>query len=486
MTPQAILYLGFFAITLSLGWLAGRQIKSEADFHVAGRRMTWPVLTGSFLAANVSIGLFLGGTNMAGNIGYAFWCAYFTTSIGFLIAIGFVGVLVRRLAGRYKIYSFADFLATRYSSRKVAIRCAVGALMSLMFIPYMAAQLTGLAAITVSVFNLPYALVLIVTSLFVIGYTLWGGMVGVVWTDTFMCLVLFLGMILAVPTGIAYVGDGSAEVGWQRLLEQLPPEIFTGVQPHWSWMALAGQLIWIFAVPSGPHLVTRFLTARDEQTVLKSLPLCVALGLFVYGSTVPTGLLGRLVAGPMGAQEYYYFALAERGLGAWIGGFALAGIAAAALSTCSTEMIITSQTLSRDLYSVYLRPHASNREIVLISRLSLLVVGLVTLLVAWYAGVGVFWLVFSSASLLASGFFVPIVGGLFSRRGSGTAAALSMISGFAACIGAYLANSYGLMALSSLEGFIGLGVSLLVYLLVSWISPPTAEELALVADLASN
>ena len=112
MKLEGVLFISFLGISFLIGALASRSVKSVSDYFVAGARMPWFFIVGTFVASNVSAGLFLGATNMTAVHGYAMWCAYFTTSIGFVLGIAVVGVLVRRLASHYEIYDFADILAT--------------------------------------------------------------------------------------------------------------------------------------------------------------------------------------------------------------------------------------------------------------------------------------------------------------------------------------------------------------------------------------
>ena len=164
-----------------------------------------------------------------------------------------------------------------------------------------------------------------------------------IWSDGFQFLVLLAGMILAVPIGMTAVGDGDPAAGWERIAS-LPDTLFQWSTPAWPWYLAAGQLVWIFAIPVQPHLVTRFLTARDERAILIALPICLTIGLLIYASTVPVGLLGRLTQPEIEAEGYYYVELARTHLGPWLGAFALAGISAAALSTCSTVLIVNRAT----------------------------------------------------------------------------------------------------------------------------------------------
>ena len=87
MRIDGILSICFLAISFGIGAFAVRRVKTLADYYVAGGSMPWYLLAGSFIAANASAALFLGATNVAGGVGYTFWCGYFTTATGILFAL---------------------------------------------------------------------------------------------------------------------------------------------------------------------------------------------------------------------------------------------------------------------------------------------------------------------------------------------------------------------------------------------------------------
>jgi len=475
VTLDAVIFLGLLIASFFIGAVASRSVKNVSDYYVAGARMPWYLLTGTFVASNVSAGLFLGATNMAGRHGYAMWCAYFSTSIGFLLSIAVVGVLVRRLASHYEIYDFADILATRYSSRGGTIRLMTALLLPVIYIPLLAAQFIALTTIAANMFGLPYHVLLVGIVLLVVGYTLLGGMLGVVWSDAFQFLVLFFGLVLAVPIGMAAIGGGDPGQAWGRILE-LPRTQFLWATDDWPWYLVFGQLVWLFAIPVQPHLVTRFLTAKDERSVLIALPVCLTVGLFIYLSTIPVGLLGRLTQPELGAGEYYYIELARQHLGPWLGAFALAGISAAALSTCSTVLIVTGQSFSRELYQQWLVRNATEQQALRMARIGVLIVGVVGFAIAYFQLLGIFWLVVLSASLLASVYFVPVMAGFFSASASASGAIAAMVAGGVSATAVFFLNQALDTHYFISEVFAGLGSSALAMWLFSRRSHVTEAE----------
>ncbi|MEJ8567024.1 sodium:solute symporter family protein [Elongatibacter sediminis] len=467
---SAVLLLSFGA-----GAVASRFVRDVSDYYVAGGRMPWYLLTGTFLASNVSAGLFLGATNMAGTNGYSIWSSYVPTSIGFVIAIAFVGVMVRRLSRHFEVYDFADILAARYCGRSVQVRALSAVLLPIVYIPILGAQFIALATITSVMFGLPYSAALGLIVLVVVGYTLLGGMLGVVWSDGMQLLVLFFGLVLAVPIGMNALGGGDTTRTWEDITA-ITSTLFDWTTPEWPWFVAIGQLFWLFAVPVQPHLVTRFLTARDEKTILITLPVCLIAGLIIYSSSVPIGLLGRLAQPDLGTGDYYYIALATNHLGAWLGAFALAGIAAAALSTCSTVLIVSGQSFSRELFEHWLLKNATPKQTLRLARAGVLLVGLLGYAIAVFQPLGIFWLVVLSASLLAAVYFVPLIAGFMSARASAAGALAAMLFGGITTLTVFFVNEALDAHYFISEAFAGLMSSAIGMWYFSRRFPPSAAE----------
>jgi len=207
-----------------------------------------------------------------------------------------------------------------------------------------------------------------------------------------------------------------------------------------------------------------------------ALPVCLTIGLLIYASTVPVGLLGRLTQPELAAGEYYYIELARQHLGPWLGAFALAGISAAALSTCSTILIVTGQSFSRELYQQWLARDATEQQSLRMARLGVLLVGMIGFAIAYFQLLGIFWLVVLSASLLASVYFVPMMAGLFSKAASANGAVAAMIAGGVTATLVFVLNETLNAHYFISEFFAGLGASALAMWLVSRYSSVTEAE----------
>lgn len=482
MSISIVLYSAFLLTTFLIGAFASRRIGGIKDYYIAGGQMPWYMICGTLIASGVSAGLFLGATDMAAQNGYALWASYATSSIGYLVALGVIGVLVKRLASKHEIYDFADILAVRYPTRRTSIRRVIAVIMPLVYIPAMAAQFMALAAISGTIFGVSYEVVLVIVVAIIILFTLLGGMLGVVWTDAFQFLVLTVGLIIAVPLGMSHVGDGDMAAGWTLAINSAD-NVFDWETPGWPWYAAAGQLMWVFAMAVQPHMLTRFLTAKDEMAILKALPVCLVLTLIIYASTIPIGLLGGVYEVDLAAGEHYYVTLAVDVLGPWIGTMALIGIAAASISTSSTILMVTAQALSRDVIEPVMGGNVSAETLLKISRFSVVIIGIAAALIAFTKPLSIFWLIMLSTSLLGATFFIPIAGGFITPRASGKAALVAMIVGATATTVVFTVNKATGAHWFVHEFFAGFVFSLIAWLIMIAKYPAQKEERMVAASL---
>ncbi len=450
-----LVFVVVLALTLLVGALAGSKVHDIKGYYIAGGNVGPLLLTGTFLASNVSAALFLGATDVAAGVGYAFWCAYVPTAIGFLLCLGWMGPAVRRLARAREIFTFPEILGARFPSRAGPLRLLAALAIPALYLPYVAAQLDGVAAVLARILGLSEVAESVglpgareVALCGVLGilllYTLWGGMKAVVWTDLLQMGVLVVGILLLVPLALHFLGDGELALGTERAMAAAPDGAYSLTSDGWPWAMVFGQLVWLFAIPAQPHLMTRILAARDEGAIRAALPWCLLGLLLIYLSTIPVGLLGRAMVPELPEGGHYYVEVALAGLGAVPAGFALAGVAAAALSTGDTEVALAGQAVSRDLYQRHVDPDASESRVLFVARCAVFGTAALTFAIAWWQPSGIYWMGRASAALFAGAFFVPLAAGLSWRRTTGTGALAGVGAGLIGTLGFALAKLGGL------------------------------------------
>ncbi len=112
-----------------------------------------------------------------------------------------------------------------------------------------------------------------------------------------------------------------------------------------------------------------------------------------------------------------------------IAGILLAAVASAVMSTVDSLLLVASATVARDIYQMLIKPTASERSMVWISRITTLALGLITYAIVISPPGLIMWLIWASLGICASTFVPLFFGGLFWRRPNKVTAIVTMIVG---------------------------------------------------------
>ena len=166
-----------------------------------------------------------------------------------------------------------------------------------------------------------------------------------------------------------------------------------------------------------------------------------------------------------------------------LGSLFLVAMLSAIMSTVNSILLVTGGAFAHDLYKRLVNPAATERRLVWVNRLSIVVLGIIPF---WFATLklgDVQAIVIEQSKFIASFFFVPVVLGLNWRRGTKEGAIWSMVVGFIACLTwtFTLQHSFASHGIDSVE--VGVIASALTFIIVSRLTPPTpAANLAIFFD----
>ena len=158
--------------------------------------------------------------------------------------------------------------------------------------------------------------------------------------------------------------------------------LFSGV----ALSAILSNLSWGLGYFGQPHVIVRFMAIRDVREVKNARRIGMSWMIVAIIGALSTGFIGLAYMQEnqlnLTDPEAIFIELTQILFHPAVGGFLLAAILAAIMSTISSQLLVSSSSLSEDLYRVFLRRNASEQEVVLVSRLSVV---LVALLALWLA-----------------------------------------------------------------------------------------------------
>lgn len=362
------LYLGavvlYVAALLGVGFWHSRRAKTSDDFLVAGRRLPARVLVFTLLSTWIGSGSLFGGAGLGYRVGFpALW-----QSAGAWVGIALVFFLAARVRQMAQ-YTVPDILELRYGA---AARVLGTTAIVLAYTTIAAYQFRGGGRLLNLITGMDPVTGALVTALICITFTAFAGMLSVAYLDVGNGLMMLLGVTLAVVFLVGHGGGTAATLGALRP-DQL--SLFGALGPQ---AAFAVFLPTLFLLLGEANMYQKFFSARDGATARRAVvawilgtivveSLIVAVG--VFGSTVTPGLDTR-------ESEAIVITVALEVLPTLLGMLLLCGAAAIVMSTANSFLLTPSTNLIRDVYQRFINPAASDRQMLLYTRILVVVLGL--------------------------------------------------------------------------------------------------------------
>lgn len=448
----AIIVLYLLAM-VAIGLWAARRASNTEDYRVAGRRL------GPFFYTGTMSAVVLGGASTVGGIGLGY--TYGISGMWLVLAIA-VGLLVLSLffAGRLarlKIYTVSQMLGLRYGT---GIASRVASVVMLAYTLMLAVTSTSAYASIFSVlFPIDRTGAILLGGLIVVAYSVLGGMWSITLTDMMQFVFMTIGIFLILlPFSLVAAG------GWSGMSDRLDATFFApgsmGLQSIITMFVIYG-----FGMLIGQDIWQRVFTARSAE-VARWGGLSAAIYVGLYG--VAGAIIGTAAAAILPVLENSDDAFAlmvQQHVPVGLGGVVLAAGVAAMMSTASGALIASATVARVDVVPLLktLTTGADNsRPSVLGDRIYLLIFGIVVTVASILVSDVVTALTIAY-DILVGGLLVAILGGLVWRRGNSLGAAWSMIAG---SVGVVL-GMFGFGVMANAPIYIGLGISAVVYVVVS-------------------
>ncbi len=452
----------YMLIMLVIGFIASRVTKTADDYWVAGRRLGTGVLVGTFGATLISAVANLGIPSNSYRFGWCFWNVGHGTWIGPLIMVVTIHYFVRFIG-----YTVPDIIEARYGPKSRPVAAVVVLFGSF---GYAAAQIMAMGTVISAIMGLPFNVSLAIGTVIVIIYTVLGGMIAVSWTDVIQFIVLVLGTFVTALTVLHLQGGLS---GLNSEVANIDPKLVSPLGPFGNAYVLIGMAV-AFGLgnPSQPSYLARAFAAKNAASIRLALGIATLITLFCMGGGIVIGLGGRIMlGGEIARTDIVYPLVVLKLFHPLLGGLIIAGIVAAIMSTADSFLLVAGVTIGRDFYQRFINPDATDRQLITISRIVTLIVGLVGLGVALIYPESVLFLGAYVFGTVAAGIFVPLYIGLFWRRANSIGGISSMICGF---VGTFIFTMFKVFPVHPI--IVGIAISAVVYIVVSLATKPEPER----------
>lgn len=451
MITMAIYMVAVIVIGIAF---ARRANKSSEDYFLGGRTLGPWVTAMSAEASDMS------GWLLMGLPGVAYWCGIADaawTAIGLAVGTYVNWLITSKRLRRYSekagnAITLPEFFSNRFHEKSKVVMTIAALFILIFFTVYAASCLVTCGKLFSTLFGLDYVPMMIVGAVFVLVYTIIGGFLAESASDFMQAIVMIVALVVIVVTGTVAAGGLGAVIdnaksipGFLDFFGIATPVTVDGVQqvvngePQFGAAGSYGILNVISNVAWGlgyfgmPQVLLRFMAIRSERELTRSrriatvwvvISLVVAVFIGVVGRTLyPDALLTKSSA------ENIFIQLSTGLLPAALAGFVMAGILAATISSSDSYLLIAASAFSKNIYQGLLHRKASDKQVLMISRITLLVITAIAIVIALDENSVIFTIVSFAWAGFGATFGPLMLMSLFWKRINRAGAVAGMIGG---------------------------------------------------------
>jgi len=399
---QLIIVMAYSLAMIAIALGARKKARTQNGFFVAQRQANTALITGSFVATAVggSVTVGMAGLGFRQGLTGVWWLL--VGSIGLVLLGTFFAKKVRGAA----LYTLPELVEKQYGGR---VGLAASILIVIAWIGVVAGQIVAAGTI-LSIFGIGSGVFwMVVFTVVLVAYTVIAGQLSVIRTDLFQAVVVCLGVFVTLALFLPQAG------GLDGLRFSLPQDFFSfPVSSQFDWKALLSLLILVGATyVVGPDMYTRLFCARNERTAQKAaflsasafIPLAFAIALIGMGARVLY---------PHISPEQAFPQLISGVLSPWMGGLVLAALVAALMSSADTCLLSQGVILTQDIIRRFI-PSLSEKRTILLTRLNIIILGLLALGLAMVLK-GVISSLLFAYTVFTCGLVVPVIAGFYKER----------------------------------------------------------------------
>ena len=439
---------------VSIGVYSVKRVKNTGDYFVAGHSFGPLVLMATVCAT------IIGGSGLMGRAGVAYSSGFkaILTAIPYLLGMFLFSGISGRISSvgmKYGITSIPELFDMRFGK---TARVVLAGLIAFTMMGTVASQVTATATIINMLggdIGISYEMGALIATVVFMVYTATSGLFGVVYTDVLQFYMLLLFVYILIPgASLLHIG------GFENFTANLNPDL---VKPYIDGSILGDIVTYLVFTMAGAEMWQRAFAAKDARSAKKGM----FLGTSVYGVTIilvffmgiaAHQIVGDEILAQYGSTDAVVPALAIKVLPVGLTGLALAGMLSVIMSTADSYLLVSVQSVVRDMILTF-KPNMSEKTEIKLSRIFSIILPIGALIIALYIKNAYNILMFAW-SFYAASCGLPAFAALYWKKATKQGILAAMAAGFTVCIGwKMLGQPFGLGA--AVPGTIACAVALI-------------------------
>lgn len=414
-------FIVYFGLMIYIGFRYYNKTSTVSDYILGGRGLHKWVTALSAEASDMSGWLLLGLPGLAYLTGLseAGWVA-----IGLIIG---TYLNWRFVAKRLRIYTqsasdsltIPEFFKNRLGDNKAILSAISSVFILIFFLVYTSSQFVAGGKLFNSVFGIDYTVSMFVCALIVVIYTFMGGFRGVCLTDFIQGLLMLFALLIVPFVAVMMLMDGGTSLSSiNPLMLSLFHDPLTG--DYISLVVIVSGLAWAIGYFGQPHILIRFMAINDPEEIPQARRFAMVWVILSLVAAISIGLIGQIffqsapLAGP--EAETVFIKMTTTTMFSFAAGIVYCGILGAIMSTASSQLLVAASAISQDMYKAIIDKNASDKRLLIISRMTVLIISALSITLALDPNSSVFGIVSLAWAGFGSTFAPVILMTLFWRR----------------------------------------------------------------------
>lgn len=445
----------YMAAVIVIGLVFAKKANANSENYFLGGRTLGPWVTAMSAEASDMSGWLLMGLP-----GVAYWCGVADaawTAIGLAVGTYFNWLIVSKRLHRYSIkannaITLPDFFSNRFKEKKKVIMTLAALFILIFFTVYAASCFVTCGKLFSTLFGASYQSMVVVGAVFVLIYTILGGFLAESASDFMQSIVMIVALVSVVVIGTVKAGglstvfeNAESIPGFLDFFGLATPTLVEGEQVVVDGVAQFGEaapygILTIFSMMAWglgyfgmPQVLLRFMAIREESELKRSRRIAMVWVVISLAVAVFIGIVGRQLY-PIehltkSGAENIFITLSTKLLPPLVAGFVMAGILAATISSSDSYLLIAASAVAKNVYQGVAKKNASDKAVMTVSRITLLVIALIAMFLAFDEDSVIFQIVSFAWAGFGATFGPLMLFSLFWKRTTRAGAIAGMVSG---------------------------------------------------------
>lgn len=447
----------YVAVVIGIGLFYVRRANQNSENYFIGGRTLGPWVTAMSAEASDMSGWLLMGLP-----GVAYWCGLADatwTAIGLALGTYVNWLVVAKPLRRYSqvagnAITIPDFFSNRFKEKKKVLMTVCALFILIFFAVYAGSCFVTCGKLFSKIFDANYQFMMVLGAAFVIIYTFLGGFLAESASDFMQGIVMIFALVVILGTGIYAVGGVDTVVknlqeipGFLNFFGMAQPTVdangvqqlsssgaaLFGAETSYGVLSVISSMAWGLGYFGMPQVLLRFIAIRKADELKKSRRIATTWCVISLTAAVLIGVVGRALYPSelltSSGAESIFVTMSQALLHPIFAGIVMSGILAATISSSDSYLLIAASAFSKNIYQGILKKKATDKQVMRISRITLLIVTLVGVIIAWDENSVIFTLVSFAWAGFGATFGPLMIFSLFWKRVNRAGAIAGMLAG---------------------------------------------------------